>query len=53
MHPNGQLPAYEWNMSDVNPPVHAGHASVFSKLMKKLTENRIYYFLESFPETAS
>ncbi|GAB2467367.1 glucosidase [Hymenobacter qilianensis] len=23
MHPNGQLPAYEWNLSDVNPPVHA------------------------------
>ena len=22
MHPNGQLPAYEWNFSDVNPPVH-------------------------------
>jgi hypothetical protein len=23
MHPSGQLPAYEWNFSDVNPPVHA------------------------------
>ncbi|MBO3270401.1 MGH1-like glycoside hydrolase domain-containing protein [Hymenobacter defluvii] len=23
MHPNGQLPAYEWNLSDANPPVHA------------------------------
>jgi len=23
MHPNGQLPAYEWEFSDVNPPVHA------------------------------
>jgi len=23
LHPNGQLPAYEWNFSDVNPPVHA------------------------------
>ena len=23
MHPQGQLPAYEWNFSDVNPPVHA------------------------------
>ncbi len=22
MHPNGQIPAYEWNFSDVNPPVH-------------------------------
>jgi hypothetical protein len=23
LHPNGQIPAYEWNFSDVNPPVHA------------------------------
>jgi hypothetical protein len=23
MHPNGQLPAYEWELGDVNPPVHA------------------------------
>jgi len=23
MHPNGQIPAYEWELSDVNPPVHA------------------------------
>jgi hypothetical protein len=23
MHPNGQMPAYEWNFGDVNPPVHA------------------------------
>ena len=22
-HPSGQLPAYEWSFSDVNPPVHA------------------------------
>ena len=27
-HPNGQMPAYEWNFSDVNPPVHA-FASLF------------------------
>jgi hypothetical protein len=27
MHPNGQLPAYEWNFSDVNPPVQA-HAAL-------------------------
>ena len=26
MHPSGQLPAYEWDFSDVNPPVHA-HAA--------------------------
>jgi hypothetical protein len=23
LHPNGQIPAYEWNFSDVNPPVTA------------------------------
>ena len=23
LHPTGQMPAYEWNFSDVNPPVHA------------------------------
>jgi len=28
LHPNGQMPAYEWNFSDVNPPVHAW-ASLF------------------------
>jgi hypothetical protein len=28
LHPNGQMPAYEWNFSDVNPPVHAW-ATVF------------------------
>jgi hypothetical protein len=26
MHPNGQIPAYEWNFGDVNPPVHAWSA---------------------------
>ncbi len=30
LHPNGQIPAYEWNFSDVNPPVHAmGALKVF------------------------
>jgi hypothetical protein len=28
LHPNGQMPAYEWNFSDVNPPVH-GWATLF------------------------
>ena len=26
LHPNGQIPAYEWNFSDVNPPLHAWSA---------------------------
>jgi hypothetical protein len=35
MHPNGQLPAYEWNLSDVNPPVHAWAALRVYKIEKK------------------
>ena len=36
MHPNGQIPAYEWNFSDVNPPVHAwGVWYVFEEDRKK------------------
>jgi Glycosyl hydrolase family 63 C-terminal domain len=32
MHPDGQLPAYEWNFGDVNPPVHALAALAVYKL---------------------
>ena len=32
MHPNGQLPAYEWSFGDVNPPVHAWAAWKLYKL---------------------
>lgn len=35
MHPNGQLPAYEWNFSDVNPPVHAWATWRVYKIDKK------------------
>jgi hypothetical protein len=35
MHPNGQLPAYEWAFSDVNPPVHAWAAWRVYKIEKK------------------
>ena len=35
MHPNGQLPAYEWEFSDVNPPVHAWAAWRVYKIEKK------------------
>jgi len=34
LHPNGQLPAYEWNFSDVNPPVHA-YATIQIYLLDK------------------
>jgi hypothetical protein len=35
MHPNGQLPAYEWSFGDVNPPVHAWAAWRVYKIDKK------------------
>ena len=34
LHPNGQIPAYEWNFGDVNPPVHAW-ATMFVYQMEK------------------
>jgi hypothetical protein len=37
MHPNGQLPAYEWNFSDVNPPVHAWAAWRVYKIAARIT----------------
>lgn len=39
MHPNGQLPAYEWSFSDVNPPVHAWAAWRVFELEKKIKGN--------------
>ncbi|MGH9369329.1 MAG: MGH1-like glycoside hydrolase domain-containing protein, partial [Thermoanaerobaculia bacterium] len=35
MHPNGQLPAYEWAFGDVNPPLHAWAAWRVYKIEKK------------------
>jgi hypothetical protein len=37
MHPNGELPAYEWNFSDVNPPVHAWAAWRVYKIAARVT----------------
>jgi hypothetical protein len=34
MHPNGQIPAYEWNFGDINPPVHAW-ATIFTYGLEK------------------
>ncbi len=39
LHPNGQIPAYEWNFSDVNPPVHAW-ATLFLYNMEKAATGR-------------
>jgi hypothetical protein len=37
LHPSGQMPAYEWNFSDVNPPVHA-----FATLFLHRTEQALH-----------
>ena len=38
-HPNGQMPAYEWNFGDVNPPVHAW-STIFSFLLDKAKDGK-------------
>jgi len=35
LHPNGQIPAYEWNFGDVNPPVHPW-ATIFTYRLEKV-----------------
>jgi len=46
MHPNGQLPAYEWAFGDVNPPVHAWAAWRVYKIDKKRRGTGDRKFLE-------
>jgi hypothetical protein len=46
MHPNGQLPAYEWAFGDVNPPVHAWAAWRVYKIDKRLRGAGDRQFLE-------
>ena len=45
-HPNGQVPAYEWNFSDVNPPVHAWAARYVYDIEKEARGKRDTRFLE-------
>lgn len=47
MHPNGQLPAYEWAFGDVNPPVHAWATWRVYKIEQKMHHRRDRLFLES------
>jgi hypothetical protein len=47
MHPNGQIPAYEWNFSDVNPPVLAWAAWRVYKIDAKQAGKTDYSFLEA------
>jgi len=47
MHPNGQIPAYEWAFGDVNPPVHAWGAWRVYKIERKIYGVSDKLFLES------
>ena len=47
-HPNGQMPAYEWNFSDVNPPVHAWATLFLYKMEKNLGREDIRFLARSF-----
>jgi hypothetical protein len=46
MHPNGQIPAYEWALGDVNPPVHAWAAWRVYKIEKRIRGVADRQFLE-------
>jgi hypothetical protein len=46
MHPNGQIPAYEWAFGDVNPPVHAWAAWRVYKISRNVTGTADVAFLE-------
>jgi len=46
MHPNGQIPAYEWSFDDVNPPVHAWAAWRVYTIERRATGKADRAFLE-------
>jgi hypothetical protein len=47
-HPNGQIPAYEWNFSDVNPPVHAWATLFLYRVELELGRADIRFLERSF-----
>ncbi len=47
-HPNGQIPAYEWNFGDVNPPVHAWATLYLFKMEKTLGRADMRFLERSF-----
>jgi len=47
-HPNGQVPAYEWNFSDVNPPVHAWATLFLYNIEKELGRADLRFLERSF-----
>ncbi len=48
VHPNGQIPAYEWNFSDVNPPVHAWATLYLYKMERTLGRADLRFLERSF-----
>jgi hypothetical protein len=48
VHPNGQIPAYEWNFSDVNPPVHAWATIYLYKMERTLGRADLRFLERSF-----
>ena len=48
LHPGGQMPAYEWNFGDVNPPVHAFAALFLQNLETDLGKVDLPFLQESF-----
>ena len=47
-HPNGQIPAYEWNFSDVNPPVHAWATLFLYRVESELGRADLRFLERSF-----
>ena len=47
-HPNGQIPAYEWNFSDVNPPVHAWATLFLYQVERDLGREDVKFLERSF-----
>jgi hypothetical protein len=47
-HPNGQIPAYEWNFSDVNPPVHAWATLYLFKMERTLGRADLRFLQRAF-----
>jgi hypothetical protein len=47
LHPNGQMPAYEWNFSDVNPPVHAFATLFLHRTVQALHGETDFEFLKA------
>jgi hypothetical protein len=47
-HPNGQIPAYEWNFSDVNPPVHAWATLFLYNVQKELGRFDRHFLEQAF-----